>query len=65
MIGIAACVSSSTKVHIFWLNTNKEIETHTGTGTAWGVPVEGLGGDFATVPAAAATNSAQLGFPIW
>lgn len=63
MNGIAACVSSSAKVHIFWLNTDNEIEHNTGTGTAWGVPAEGLGGDFVTVPAAVATNSAQLGFP--
>jgi hypothetical protein len=63
MIGIAACVSSPTKVDLFWLDENANIGHNTGTGTAWGVPGEDLGGEFVTVPAAVATNSAQLGFP--
>ncbi|WP_329477432.1 hypothetical protein OG555_36145 [Kribbella sp. NBC_01484] len=63
MIGVTGCVSSSTKIDIFWLNAGNGIGHTTGTGTAWGVPGEELGGEFLTVPAAAATNSPQLGYP--
>lgn len=48
---------------MFWLNTEDGVGHNTGTGTAWGVPAEELGGKFVTVPAAVATNSSQLGFP--
>jgi Repeat of unknown function (DUF346) len=63
MDGIAACVSGPTKLDIFWLNQDFEITHKSGDGTQWDTTLDELGGTFITVPAAVATNSAQLGFP--
>jgi hypothetical protein len=63
MDGIAACVSAPTKLDIFWLNQQFGINHKSGDGTQWNTASEELGGTFITVPAAVATNSAQLGFP--
>lgn len=63
MIGIAACVSGPTKVDLFWLQADSGVHHQAGDATQWSSDWEGLGGAFITVPAAVATNSAQLGFP--
>jgi hypothetical protein len=63
MIGIAACVSGPTKVDLFWLQADRGLYHQPGDATQWSSDWEDLGGTFITVPAAVATNSAQLGFP--
>jgi len=63
VIGVAACVSGPTKVDFFWLDVDSKIAHNSGDGTQWGIEGANLGGEFITVPAAVATNSAQLGFP--
>ncbi len=63
MNGIATCVSGPTKVDIFWLAPDFKINHKSGNGTQWNVSSDELGGMFITVPAAVATNSAQLGSP--
>jgi Repeat of unknown function (DUF346) len=63
MIGVAACVSGPTKVDLFWLDVDSKIAHKSGDGTQWSVSLDDLGGAFITIPAAVATNSAQLGFP--
>src|SRR4051812_21082619 len=63
MIGIAACVSAPTKVDLFWLQADRGLYHQPGDATQWSSDWEDLGGTFITVPAAVATNSAQLGFP--
>jgi hypothetical protein len=63
MIGIAACVSGPTKVDLFWLQADGGLYHQPGDAAQWSSDWEHLGGTFITVPAAVATNSAQLGFP--
>ncbi len=63
MYGIAACVSAPTKADIFWIEDDSKVHHQSGDGTQWNSDWEDLGGTFITVPAAVATNSAQLGFP--